>query len=326
MKIGITGGAGYIASHIVQDLLDQGQELVILDNFVTGNPENLARHPKIRFIEGDVGSERALEEFFSESLSTVFHFAALKAAGESMSNPGRYSANNLRGTFFLVEAMLKHGVENLVFSSSAAVYGSPEYLPIDEEHPRKPINYYGFTKLMMEQNLEWMSALKNLRFASLRYFNAAGYDVHGRVRGLENQPQNLLPIVMEVAAGIRPQMQLYGRDYDTRDGTCIRDYIHTNDLASAHILAMKYLQEEKKSLTVNLGSEMGLSVQEIVDEARRITGRKITVEDAERRPGDPASLVASARRARELLGWQAQHSDVTTLVESMWSVYRDHSL
>lgn len=325
MKIGITGGAGYIASHIVHDLLEEGHELVILDNFLTGNPENLVKHPKIRFVEGDVGSGPALQDFFSESLHTVFHFAALKAAGESMTDPARYSANNLRGTFFLVEAMLKYGVENLVFSSSAAVYGSPEYLPIDEEHPRHPINYYGFTKLMMEQNLQWMSSLKNLRFASLRYFNAAGYDIHGRVRGLENQPQNLLPIVMEVAAGMREKMQIFGRDYDTRDGTCIRDYIHTNDLASAHILAMKYLQEEKKSLTVNLGSEQGISVQEIVDEARKVTGQKITVEDAERRPGDPASLVASAQRAREALGWQARHSDVRTLVESMWSVYRDHS-
>ncbi|MBR31807.1 MAG: UDP-glucose 4-epimerase GalE [Spirochaetaceae bacterium] len=325
MKIGITGGAGYIASHIVQDLLEYGHELVLLDNFVTGNPENLPNSTAVTFIEGDVGSEAALNSFFSHPMDTVFHFAALKAAGESMTDPVKYSANNVRGTFHLVETMVQAGVKNLVFSSSAAVYGTPEYIPIDEDHPRKPINYYGFTKLMMEQNLEWMAELAGLRFASLRYFNAAGYDVRGRVQGLENKPQNLLPVVMEVACGMRPSMQLFGRDYETRDGTCIRDYIHTNDLSRAHILAMEYLKKEARSLTVNLGSEEGLTVQEIIDEARKVTGVQIKVEDAPRRPGDPASLIASARKAHELLGWKAEHSDANTLVKSMWSVYQKHS-
>ncbi len=325
MKIGITGGAGYIASHIVQDLLESGYELVLLDNFVTGNAENLPNSPAVTFIEGDVGSDAALNSFFSHPMDTVFHFAALKAAGESMVEPAKYSANNVRGTFHLLERMVEAGVKNLVFSSSAAVYGTPEYIPMDEDHPRKPINYYGFTKLIMEENLHWMAELTGLRYASLRYFNAAGYDIHGRVRGLENKPQNLLPVVMEVAAGLRPGMQLFGRDYDTRDGTCIRDYIHTNDLSRAHILAMEYLKEEGKSLTVNLGSEQGLSVQEIIDEARKVTGKEIKVEDAPRRAGDPASLIASAARAQELLGWRAEHSDANTLVKSTWSVYKDHS-
>ena len=325
MKIGITGGAGYIASHIVQDLLESGYELVLLDNFVTGNAENLPKSPAVTFIEGDVGSDAALNSFFSHPMDTVFHFAALKAAGESMVEPAKYSANNVRGTFHLLERMVEAGVKNLVFSSSAAVYGTPEYIPMDEDHPRKPINYYGFTKLIMEENLHWMAELTGLRYASLRYFNAAGYDIHGRVRGLENKPQNLLPVVMEVAAGLRPGMQLFGRDYDTRDGTCIRDYIHTNDLSRAHILAMEYLKKEGKSLTVNLGSEQGLSVQEIIDEARKVTGKEIKVEDAPRRAGDPASLIASAARAQELLGWRAEHSDANTLVKSTWSVYKDHS-
>ena len=322
MKIGITGGAGYIASHIVRDLLESGHELVLLDNFVTGNPQNVPDSDSVILVQGDVGSEPALDQFLAHEMDTVFHFAALKAAGESMTDPVKYSANNVRGTFYLVERMVRAGVNNLVFSSSAAVYGAPQYVPIDEDHPKSPINYYGFTKLIMEQNLEWMSQRTDLRYASLRYFNAAGYDIHGRVRGLENQPQNLLPIVMEVAAGMRSNMQLFGRDYDTRDGTCIRDYIHTNDLSTAHILAMDYLRKEKQSLTVNLGSEQGLTVQEIVDEARKVTGHPIPVEDAPRRPGDPASFIASATRAREVLGWRAKHSDATTLVESMWSVYK----
>lgn len=321
MKIGITGGAGYIAAHIVHDLLESGHELVLLDNLVTGNPENLPQSENVSFIEGDVGSEKDLDSFFSHPMDTVFHFAALKAAGESMVEPAKYSANNVRGTFHLVERMVQAGVKNLVFSSSAAVYGTPEYVPMDENHPRKPINYYGFTKLVMEQNLSWMSELTGLRFASLRYFNAAGYDIHGRVLGLENRPQNLLPIVMEVASGMRPRMQLFGKDYDTPDGTCIRDYIHTNDLSSAHILAMEYLKREGRSLTVNLGSEQGLSVQEIIDEARKVTGHAIAVDEAPRRPGDPASLVASAKKAHELLGWKAKYSDANTLVKSMWSVY-----
>lgn len=323
MKIGITGGAGYIASHIVRDLLAEGYELVILDNFSTGNSENLARETPVTFIQGDVGSKEILEEFLSAGLDTVFHFAAFKAAGESMTDPVKYSANNLRGTFSLLESMVEKGIRNLVFSSSAAVYGAPRYLPIDENHPLEPINYYGFTKLAMEQNLQWMAQLKGLRFASLRYFNAAGYDVHGRVTGLENRPQNLLPVVMEVAAGMRNELEIFGTDYDTRDGTCIRDYIHTNDLSTAHILAMQYLREEKKSLTVNLGSELGITVQEIVDEARKVTGEPIPCRNSPRRPGDPPSLVASAKAARDILGWEARHSDVHTLVDSMWSVYRN---
>lgn len=321
MKIGITGGAGYIASHIVWDLLELGHEIVILDNLSTGNRKNLPNLANCTFLEGDVGRPEDLDRFLP-GLDCVFHFAAWKAAGESMVLPEKYSANNVRGSFLLIERMLAAGIAALVFSSSAAVYGDPQYDPIDEAHPRVPVNYYGFTKLLIEENLGWMDRLKGLRFAALRYFNAAGYDVKGRVRGLEQSPQNLLPVVMEVATGQREELQIFGDDYDTPDGTCIRDYIHANDLASAHIAAMNYIVEQKKSITVNLGSEKGLSVKEILTAAREVTGREIPARIVERRPGDPARLVASASRARAQLGWQAKHSDAKTLISSMWDVYR----
>ena len=209
-----------------------------------------------------------------------------------------------------------------VFSSSAAVYGEPKYLPIDEKHPCSPENYYGFTKLEIERLLAWYDRLKNIRFAALRYFNAAGYDPAGRITGLERNPANLLPVVMEVAAGIRQRLEIFGNDYDTPDGTCIRDYIHVSDLADAHVLAFEHLVKNKKSFIVNLGSENGISVKTMVEKAREITGRPIPAVVAPRRKGDPAKLIASSKEAQKLLGWKARASDVATLLSSTWNVYK----
>lgn len=322
-KVGITGGAGYIGSHIVAELLERDVDVFVLDNFSTGNRRNVFEHPRYTLIEGDLRDSEALNRFLACKPDVIFHFAASKAAGESMVNPIKYSDNNLRGTLFLIEEMVKAGIRNFVFSSSAAVYGDPQYIPLDEKHPRIPANFYGYTKMVIEDTLEWYSRLGGLRYASLRYFNAAGYDLKGRVVGLENQPQNLLPIVMEVAVGLRPELEIFGNDYNTDDGTCIRDYIHVNDLARAHILAMDYLFSEEKDVTVNLGSEKGLSVQEIVEAARRITGQPIPARVTGRRPGDPAALYASSKKALETLGWKAEVSDVQDLIESMWKVYRE---
>ena len=234
----------------------------------------------------------------------------------------KYSINNITGTLNIMNAAVKHNCKKMIFSSSAAVFGSPEYLPIDEDHPKNPENYYGFTKLEIERFMNWYDQLRGMRFAALRYFNAAGYDPEGEIRGLEQNPANLLPRVMEVAAGMKSGMKVFGTDYDTRDGTCIRDYVHVTDLARAHVMALDYITKNDKSLTVNLGTEKGTTVKEIIDAARKITGKEIPSEDVERRPGDPACLYATSKRAKELLGWEPKYSDVDTLVKTTWEVYK----
>jgi len=318
MKVLVTGGAGYIGSHVVLDLVGAGHNVVIFDDMSLGCVENI--HKEAEFIEGSTLDERMLDEVLAKNIDAVVHLAAFKAAGESMVDPGKYSRNNLNGTTNLLNAMLKHDVKTFVFSSTAAVYGYPEYLPVDEAHPLKPINYYGFTKLVIEQKLEWHRQLKKLKYAVLRYFNAAGYDVEGRIHGLEKSPQNLLPIVMEVAKGERSSMDVFGDDYDTKDGTGVRDYIHVNDLASAHIKALGYLQEND-SLTVNLATGEGYSVMDVIKEAENVTGKQISHNIVERRPGDPAELIATSKAAGELLDWEAQYSDLNTILKSMWNVY-----
>ena len=327
MNILVIGGAGYIGSHIVYELNDAGHQVTILDNFSTGLRENV--DARATLVEGDMQDltllDRLLDGEASGSAGTfdsVIHFAALKAAGESMEKPERYTRANLIATMNLLNLMMRHGIKNFVFSSSAATYGSPEYLPIDEKHPQKPINYYGYTKLVIEQTMEWYSRLKGLRYAALRYFNAAGYDVQGRITGKEQNPANLLPIVMEVAAGSRPKMQVFGSDYPTRDGTCIRDYIHVNDLATAHVKAMEYLASENRDLTLNLATGEGYTVLEVIKEAERVCGRPIPHDITDRRPGDPAELVAASGQAHKTIGWKARHSDLKQLVESMWNVYK----
>jgi len=320
MNILIIGGAGYIGSHVTREFLDKNCNCVVYDNLSSGLRENLFKEAK--FIHGDIHDYQSLlAAMKSVKFDALIHLAASKAAGESMLNPEKYSHNNIAGTLNILNAACEAGIKNIVFSSSAAVYGEPQYLPIDEKHPANPENYYGFTKLEIERFLSWYEKLKNIRYANLRYFNAAGYDVKGRIKGLEQNPANLLPIIMETACGMRKEMQVFGTDYDTPDGTCIRDYIHVSDLASGHFSALDYIIKNNKSVTVNLGSEKGFSVKEIIESARKITGKPIPAKNTDRRPGDPAKLTASASLAKELFGWQACYSDIETLIKTSWGAY-----
>ena len=318
MNILIIGGAGYIGSHVAREFLDRGHMVTVFDDLSTGQRENL--FPEAGFIHGTILDYKCLLDACHKK-DAVIHLAAFKAVGESMEKPEKYSLNNINGTVHILNAMAQTGIKYLVFSSSAAVYGQPQYLPVDEKHPLNPENYYGFTKLEIERIMDWYDKLKSIRFASLRYFNAAGYDVKGRISGLEQNPANLIPVIMEAARGIRKELLINGNDYDTRDGTCVRDYIHVNDLASAHAAALDYTGKNDKSFTVNLGSETGTTVTEILEAARRITGRPIPAIVGDRRKGDPASLTASSKAARELLGWKADHSDIDTIIRSTWEVY-----
>jgi UDP-glucose 4-epimerase len=320
MKILVIGGAGYIGSHVAREFLDRGYQVTVFDNLSTGRRENL--FDEAGFVCGDILREGELGEVMARGFDGCVHLAALKAAGVSMQRPEEYSVTNICGTVSVINEAVRHGIGCLLFSSSAAIFGSPNYLPIDEEHPKEPENYYGFTKLEIERVLEWYDRLKGLRYASVRYFNAAGYDVSGRIRGLERNPENLLPVVMEAALGIRQKLSIFGDDYPTRDGTCIRDYVHVSDLAAAHVSAFEYVMQHGRSLAVNLGSETGVSVLEMLDHARRVTGRPIPAEITPRRPGDPPNLVASSAKARELLGWVPKYSSPGMLVESTWQVYR----
>ncbi len=320
MNVLVIGGAGYIGSHVVKELNKQGHKVTVFDNLSSGLRQNLFKQNG--FIHGDILIKEQLDKAFSQGFDAFIHLAAFKAAGESMVSPEKYSVNNITGTLNILNSAVEHGCKRMVFSSSAAVFGEPQYLPIDETHPKNPENYYGFTKLKIEEFMAWYEKLRGLKFAALRYFNAAGYDVDGEIYGLEQNPANLLPIIMEVACGMRPKMKIFGNDYDTRDGTCIRDYIHVTDLAAAHVKALEWIAKNDKSLTVNLGSEKGTTVTEMVEAARRITGKPIQADYAERRPGDPASLVASAKYAAEVLGWKALHSDVDTLLETTYKAYQ----
>ena len=319
MNILIIGGAGYIGSHVTREFLDKNCSCVVYDNLSSGLRENLFTEAK--FIHGDIHDYQALLAVMkSVKFDALIHLAASKAVGESMLNPEKYSHNNIAGTLNILNAACEAGIKNVVFSSSAAVYGEPQYLPVDEKHPTNPENYYGFTKIEIERFLSWYDKLKNIRYANLRYFNAAGYDIKGRIKGLEQNPANLIPVVMETACGMRKEMQIFGNDYDTPDGTCIRDYIHVSDLASGHFMALDYIIKNK-SVTVNLGSEKGFSVNEIIETARKITGKPIPAKITDRRPGDPAKLTASASLAKELFGWQACYSDIGTLIKTSWGAY-----
>lgn len=317
----IVGGAGYIGSHVALEFLNHGYQVTVLDNLSSGQQVNL--FPEANFIHGDIQDRPFLNELFkNHHFDGVIHLAALKAPGESMSKPEKYSFQNISGTLNLLEAISFAEIKTVVFSSTAAVYGMPKYLPIDEKHPLNPINYYGFTKLEMERILKWYDQLKGIKAGCLRYFNAAGYDPKGRVNGLEKAPANLLPIVLETACGIREEMQIFGNDFPTPDGTGVRDYIHVSDLASAHLKAFEKLQISNASFTVNLATGKGVSVLEMIQMAEKVSDQKVSYQIAERRIGDTAEVYAKSDLAKELLGWVPQHSDLKTLIESTWSVYK----
>ena len=321
-KVLVVGGAGYIGSHVVKALRDAGKSPVVFDNLSSGLRENLL--PEIPFILGDTLFPEQLKPAMS-GVDSIIHMASLKAAGESMTEPEKYAKNNISGTVNLLNAATAAKVKYFVFSSSAAVYGEPQYLPLDEAHPAEPLNFYGYTKLIIENLLRWYSQLRGMRFSSLRYFNAAGYDVDGELNGLEHEPNNLLPIVLETIMGRREKVEVFGTDYDTRDGSCIRDYIHVSDLADAHLRALDYLKCENQDLVVNLGTSKGLSVLEIMQIAREVSGTEFKYTLGPRRAGDPAVVLAKADLAAELLGWRAKHSDAQTLLETSLRAYRQSS-
>ena len=314
----VTGGAGYIGSHVVLALCEEGNNVVVLDDLSTGNREAVDK--RALFIQGSTLNQDDLSKGLN-GVDAVVHLAAFKAAGESMIYPEKYSHNNITGTITLLNAMVNHTVNKFIFSSTAAVYGYPQYLPLDENHPLEPITYYGFTKLEIERILKWYGELKGLRFAALRYFNAAGYDPQGRITSLENNPANLIPTVMEVASNRREKMEVFGDDFDTADGTGVRDYIHVTDLASAHVKAIEYLNENA-NLTVNLATGESHSVFDVINLAKEISGQDIPFDIVDRRPGDPAELYAGSNQAFESLNWEAEYSDLKTLLETTWKVYQ----
>lgn len=322
MKVLVIGGAGYIGSHVVKELMAKGHQITVFDNLSSGLKQNLFKGNG--FIKGDILNIKALDKAFAKGFDAFIHLAAFKAAGESMVCPEKYSVNNISGTINILNSAVSHGCLKMVFSSSAATFGEPQYLPIDENHPQNPENYYGFTKLEIERFMGWYDKIRGLKFAALRYFNAAGYDPEGVLYGLEKNPANLLPVMMEVAAGIREKLKVFGNDYLTRDGTCIRDYIHVTDLARAHVMALEYISSKNESLTLNLGTGNGITVTEMLAATRRITGKEIPADYVERRPGDPAQLTAKSDLAFEKLGWKAEYSDVDTLIDSTWKAYKKY--
>ena len=319
MHILVIGGAGYIGSHVVKALLKNNMDVSVFDNLSTGTEVNL--FPQAKFIKGDILNYDEILSAMKQKVDGIVLLAGKKAVGESMENPQKYAFNNINGVVNVLNAMAETGVKKAIFSSSAAVYGTPQYYPMDEEHPVNPMSFYGFTKLETERLLQWYDRLKGIKFVSLRYFNAVGYDEDGEVRGLEENPQNLLPIVMEAAVGKREKMKIFGNDYDTRDGTCIRDYIHVTDLGDAHARALLYLEKGGESRILNLGTSKGISVLEMVLKTQELIGRKIPYETAPRRAGDPAIVTAKADKAKEVLGWEAKHSDLANIILSTWRVY-----
>lgn len=317
MAILITGGAGYVGSHAVRMLLDEGMPVVVLDDLSTGYLEAVDK--RAVFYQGALQDRSLLQRIFNEQqIEGVMHFAAKSLVGESVTLPLKYYEHNVHGTQILLEEMIAADVKRLVFSSTAAVYGEPKYTPIDEAHPTDPISPYGASKLAMEQMMHWCDRAHGLRYVALRYFNVAGAHGSGLIGEAHNPETHIIPIILQVPAGQRACMTLFGDDYPTPDGTCIRDYIHIEDLIKAHSLAMAYLLDGNSSNVFNLGTQTGFSNQEVVAAARAVTGHPIEVEIGSRRPGDPAVLVASSERATKILGWEPQYNDLNKIVESAW--------
>ena len=324
MAIMVLGGAGYIGSHMVDWLLDHGEEPVVVDNLVTGH--RAAVNPKAKFYEGDVADKDFMRRVFKENpdVDAVIHFAAYSLVGESMGKPLKYFDNNVTGLIKLLEVMKEVGVKRLVFSSSAATYGIPDHMPIKETDPQNPINPYGESKLIMEKIMKWADEAYGIKYVALRYFNVAGAKPDGSIGEDHNPETHLMPIILQVAEGKRDKLQIYGDDYDTPDGTNIRDYVHPFDLAAAHMLAVKYLREGHDSDAFNLGSATGFSNLEMLKAAREVTGKEIPAEIAGRRGGDPDSLVAASDKARKILGWKPEYDDVHKIIETAWAWHSTH--
>ena len=323
MKILVLGGAGYIGSHNVYELIDAGEEVVIADNLETGHIE--AVHPKAKFYKGDIRDRAFVDSVFdNEKIDAVIHFAANSLVGESMVNPLKYYDNNLCGTKVLLESMVAHNIDKIVFSSTAATYGEPERIPIMEGDRTEPTNTYGETKLSMEKMFKWTGKAHGLRYVSLRYFNACGAHVSGQIGEAHKPETHLIPLILQVPLKQRDHISIFGDDYDTKDGTCIRDYIHVTDLAQAHILAVKYLMAGNESNIFNLGNGVGFTVKEVIETARKVTGDPIKAEIEPRRAGDPAQLIASSEKARTILGWKPEHADLEEIIATAWKWHSTH--
>ena len=323
MTILVLGGAGYIGSHTAYELIDRGEDVVIVDNLETGYIE--AVHPKARFYQGDIRNRSFIDSVFDkEKIDAVIHFAANSLVGESMENPLKYYDNNLCGTKVLLESMVAHKIDKIVFSSTAATYGEPERVPILETDKTLPTNAYGETKLSMEKMFHWTDKAHGLRYVSLRYFNACGAHKSGKIGEAHSPETHLIPLILQVPNGQREAINIYGDDYDTKDGTCVRDYIHVTDLAQAHILAVEYLVKGNESSIFNLGSGLGFTVKEVIETARKVTGDPIKVVVTPRRAGDPAKLIASSEKAKNVLGWKPEHADLEEIITSAWNWHKNH--
>ncbi len=323
MSILVLGGAGYIGSHTVYELIDAGRDVVVADNLLTGFRE--AVHPKARFYQADIRDRKAMDELFEkENIEGVIHFAASSQVGESMKDPLKYYDNNLCGTACLLQSMVAHGIDKIVFSSTAATYGEPERMPILEGDRTVPTNCYGETKLAMETMMRWTSQAHNLHYVALRYFNACGAHASGVIGEAHNPETHLIPLILQVPNGQREFISMFGDDYPTKDGTCVRDYIHVTDLAQAHILALDYLMNGGENNVFNLGNGVGFTVKEVVEVARKVTGHPIPAKVSPRRAGDPAQLVASSEKAKSVLGWKPQYADLETIVQSAWNWHKSH--
>ncbi len=315
LRVLVIGGAGYIGSHMVKLLGQLGCSVTTLDDLSSGHLDAVLCGD---LVQGNFGDRAVLEAVLSRGFDAVIHFASLIQVGESVQHPDKYYRNNVTYTLGLLDAMRAHGVNKFIFSSTAATFGEPQYTPIDERHPQQPINPYGRTKLMVEQALADYERAYGFKSVCLRYFNAAGADPEGQLGERHDPETHLIPLVLQAASGKRPSISVFGRDYDTPDGTCIRDYIHIQDLCSAHWLALVSLMNGADSESYNLGNGNGFSVQEVIETAERVTGREISVVSGARRDGDPARLVADSRLAREKLGWQPQYADLATIIEHAW--------
>ena len=324
MKVLVLGGAGYIGSHTVYKLIEEGHDVVVFDNLETGYIE--AVHPQAKFYKGDLRNRAEIDNVLDNEtgIDAVIHFAANSLVGESMVNPLKYYDNNVYGTKVLLESLLAHGIKNIVFSSTAATYGEPTDSPILETDPTNPTNCYGETKRAMERMFYWTELAHGIKYVSLRYFNACGAHVNGNIGEAHNPESHLIPIILQVANGTRDHISVYGTDYDTFDGTCIRDYIHVTDLAQAHILACKYLLDGGKSDIFNLGNGVGFSVKEVIEKAKEVTGKEIKVVYEGRRAGDPAVLVASSDKAKKILGWKPVYNDLGTIIDTAWKWHSTH--
>lgn len=323
MSILVLGGAGYIGSHTVKKLIEQGENVVIADNLQTGHMD--AVNPKAKFYKGDIRDRAFLDTLMNaEDIEAVIHFAANSLVGESMEKPLKYYDNNLYGTMVLLEAMVDHKIDKIVFSSTAATYGEPESIPIKEEDKTSPTNTYGETKLAMEKMFKWTNNAGGPRFVSLRYFNACGADDSGEI-GEDHSPEtHLIPLILQVPLGKREKIMIFGDDYLTKDGTCVRDYVHVDDLAQAHAKALDYLRDGGRSDIFNLGNGVGFTVKEVIETARDVTGHPIPAEVQGRRAGDPAVLVASSDKARSVLGWKPEKADLDTIIGSAWNWHQSH--